>query len=407
MAGAERHDVGGGLLDQPFKIRRLGHFGINLTRMEEGLDFYRNLLGFRLTDIRDPFAGKDVPDEFKDLGDPKGYFTRFGSDHHAFVINNHRVRMLRDRDGKTREGVTIGQITWQVQSLAEVVDGHHWLTDAGCNMVRVGRDMPGSNWHTYLMDPDWHQNELYYGIEQIGWAGRSKPWDMHDRAFREVPELPQISEYQEVQDALARGVGLMDGQGDAEDRPARFDVDGILMSRPFKIVRIGPVGLFVEDLAAAEDFYTSRLGFTISEETTFEGQRCVFLRCSTEHHSLALYPLGLRGALGFSDHSTLMGFGLQLGNYRQLKDAVDFLKEEGAEIRELEQALFPGMGKTAIAFDPDGHAMVLYHHMEQVGWDGRVRPAAERLQFTPGVWPDTVDAETDSFMGEPFLGPWA
>ena len=161
MARAERFDVGGVLLDQPFKIRRLGHFGINLTRMAEGLEFYRNLLGFRVTDIRDPFEAKDVPPEFAGLGDPKGYFTRYGSDHHAFVINNHRVRLLRDRDGKTREGVTVGQITWQVQSLKEVMDGHNWLTEEGCNMVRVGRDMPGSNWHTYLMDPDWHQNELY------------------------------------------------------------------------------------------------------------------------------------------------------------------------------------------------------------------------------------------------------
>jgi catechol 2,3-dioxygenase-like lactoylglutathione lyase family enzyme len=315
--------------------------------------------------------------------------------------------MLRDRGGRNREGVTIGQITWQVQSLREVMDGHRWLTEAGCNMVRVGRDMPGSNWHTYLMDPDWHQNELYYGIEQIGWTRHSKPLDMHDRGFREVPELPQISEYREVADALDRGVDLMDGQSDVEDRPASFDVDGILMSRPFKIVRIGPVGLFVDDIGAAADFYTHRLGFTVSEESTYEGQRCVFLRCSTEHHSLALYPIGLRGALGFSEHSTLMSFGLQLGNYRQLKDAVDFLKKEGVEVRELDAALFPGMGKTAVAFDPDGHAMVLYHQMEQVGWDGRVRPAAQRRQFAPGVWPESIDAEPDSFMGEPFLGPLA
>jgi hypothetical protein len=90
-----------------------------------------------------------------------------------------------------------------------------------------------------------------------------------------------------------------------------------------------------------------------------------------------------------------------------LKDAVDFLKKEGVEVRELDAALFPGMGKTAVAFDPDGHAMVLYHQMEQVGWDGRVRPAAQRRQFAPGVWPESIDAEPDSFMGEPFLGPLA
>ncbi|MDX1484872.1 MAG: VOC family protein [Alphaproteobacteria bacterium] len=407
MATAQRFDVGGVLLERPFKIRRLGHFGINLSRMAEGLEFYRNMLGFRVTDIRDPFAGREMPDAFKGLGDPRGYFTRYGSDHHAFVINNHRVRLLRDRDGKTREGVTIGQITWQVQSLREVMDGHRWLAAEGCNMVRVGRDMPGSNWHTYLMDPDWHQNELYYGIEQVGWSGHSKPWDMHDREFREAPELPQISEYREVEDALARGVDLMSGYRDTEDWPATFDVDGILMPRPFKIVRIGPVGLFAEDVDAMAAFYTDKLGFVVSEESAFEDARCLFLRCSTEHHSLALYPMALREVLGFSEHSTLMSFGLQLANYRQLKAAVAFLEDKGVKVRELDAALFPGMGKTAIAFDPDGHAMVLYHEMEQVGWDGRVRPAAARRRLKPGEWPETIDGAGDSFMGEPFLGPWA
>ena len=49
-----------------------------------------------------------------------------------------------------------------------------------------GRDMPGSNWHTYLLDPDGHSNELYYGIEQIGWDGYSKPQSMYDRGFNDA-----------------------------------------------------------------------------------------------------------------------------------------------------------------------------------------------------------------------------
>ena len=35
MSGAQgKFDVGGVLLNQPFKIRRLGHFGFNLSDME-------------------------------------------------------------------------------------------------------------------------------------------------------------------------------------------------------------------------------------------------------------------------------------------------------------------------------------------------------------------------------------
>ncbi len=36
-----KFDVGGILLDRHFQIRRLGHFGINVTDMEAGLRFYR------------------------------------------------------------------------------------------------------------------------------------------------------------------------------------------------------------------------------------------------------------------------------------------------------------------------------------------------------------------------------
>ena len=46
MAQGDRlYDVGGVLLPRPFKIRRLGHFGVNVTDMEAGLRFYRDLLG--------------------------------------------------------------------------------------------------------------------------------------------------------------------------------------------------------------------------------------------------------------------------------------------------------------------------------------------------------------------------
>ncbi len=55
--------------------------------------------------------------------------------------------------------------------------------------------------------------------------------------------------------------------------------------------------------------------------------------------------------------------------------------------------------------DGNGNAVQLYYYMEQVGWDGRPRPAAERREITPGQWPETIDALSDSDMGEPLLGP--
>ncbi len=292
-------------------------------------------------------------------------------------------------------------------SLQEVVNGHNWLTAEGCNMVRTGRDMPGSNWHTYLKDPDGHVNELYYGIEQIGWAGHSKPHEMFYREFHDVPDLPQMGEYQEVQEAQEKGIDLASGYRYNEDHlDFSYDVDGILMPRPFKIVKIGPVGLFCKDLDASIDFYTSRLGFIPTEETICEGERVAFLRNNTEHHSLVLAPIELRAKLGLSDHTSTLTFGLQLANYRQLRDAVDFLKEKGFTLRELPPEMSPGMDHNIFAFDPDGQALQLYYHMEQVGWDGKVRSAAERRPVEQGNWPEQLDELPDTYTGEPYLGPW-
>ncbi len=44
--------------------------------------------------------------------------------------------------------------------------------------------------------------------------------------------------------------------------------------------------------------------------------------------------------------------------------------------------------------------------MEQLGWDGKPCPAVRRRMVTPGDWPETVAPLRDTYMGEPFLGPW-
>ena len=401
-----KFNVGGVLLDQPFKIRRLGHFGFNAYQMDACLHFYHALLGFRIVDTATPYQDKEVPEEFKPFGNLTRYFFRYAHDHHAFVLYNHRHRGAVDKLGRWRENITVNQITWQCGSLAEVVDARNWLVESGRNVVRAGRDMPGSNWHVYVMDPDWFQNELYYGMEQIGWQGNSKPSAMADREFREVPELPQISEYREVRDALAEGVDLLSGYRDAEPLPETHDVDGILLGRPFKIVKHGPVQLFCDDLDASLAFYRDTLGFIPTEEVDYKGHRCVYLRNNTEHHSLALYPVAMRKALGARDDTLLFSFGVQLANYRQLKDAVAFLKTHGVEFRDMPPELTPGMDYNAFALDPDGHLIQLYTAMEQVGWDGKPRPADQRRRIKPGAWPDTVEPLGDTYMGEPFLGPF-
>jgi len=112
--------------------------------------------------------------------------------------------------------------------------------------------------------------------------------------------------------------------------PAKYDVDGIMLPRPFKIVRHGPIRLFCRDMKRMEAFYSDIMGFTRTEAIGWRGHRCVFFRCGTEHHSLALYPISLRQKLGLSSHTTVMSFGVQVATYKQLRAAIDFLKGRAA-----------------------------------------------------------------------------
>jgi catechol 2,3-dioxygenase-like lactoylglutathione lyase family enzyme len=396
-----RYNVGGVMLDRPFKIRRLGHFGFNMEKVEEGREFYGDLLGFKVSDLADFSRAPWFP---KDHAGPQGYFMRHGSDHHAMVLFAKAV-MDQRADRKFQPGVTINQITWQCGSLKEIADAHSYFEEHQVRIQRVGRDMPGSNWHTYVYDPDGHTNELYYGIEQIGWNGLSKPRALYYRGFQEKPPLPQMSEAAEIKEATAKGIDVLSGHKPNGHLPEIHDVDGVLLARPFKITKIGPVSLFVDDVDAAERFYVERLGFLRSEAATYRGARCVFLRCGAEHHALGLFPKELRKTLGLSERSSCMSFGIELGSYAQLREAMAFLKSRGVEIIDaIPPELYPGIDYSAFALDPDGHCIQLYYYMEQIGWDGRVRPAAERRQITT-PWPEALEPLADTYQDQVFQGP--
>jgi catechol 2,3-dioxygenase-like lactoylglutathione lyase family enzyme len=220
-----------------------------------------------------------------------------------------------------------------------------------------------------------------------------------------------MSEAAEVAEAMEKGIDVYSGHRPHETLAASYDVEGILLPRPFKITKVGPVGLFVEDVDRAENFYTERLGFVRSEETIYRGARCVFLRYGAEHHSVGLFPKELRRTLGLSERTTCMSFGVEVGSYSQLREAIAFLKQHGVTfVDSIPPELYPGIDYSAFALDPDGHCIQLYYYMEQdyymeqVGWDGRVRPASER-RLVNGQWPQALEPLSDTYVDQVFQGP--
>jgi catechol 2,3-dioxygenase-like lactoylglutathione lyase family enzyme len=300
---------------------------------------------------------------------------------------------------------TVSQITWQVGTLDEVLDGAEYLTANNVQLVRLGRDMPGGNWHAYFLDPDGNTLELYYGMEQVGWDRNSKPRAMHYRGFDTAPPRPQMSEAAEIREALDRGIDIHSGWRPSESHlDDKYDVGGIMLPRPFKVVGLGPFSLFTDNLDTMTEFYTSIMGFAVTEEAMYGGRRIVYLRHGTEHHSMVLVDKALRAALDLNPNASCLSVGMQLGSYRQLLDAVEFFRSQGREIVELPPELHLGIDYSTYVRDPEGHLIQLYYSIEQVGWDGRPRPADQRPSITT-PWPDAVDAQTDTYAGPAYLGP--
>jgi catechol-2,3-dioxygenase len=391
-----KYNVGGVALDRPFKILRLGHFGFNAADLEASLRFYFDLLGFFITEP----AGA-------------GYFGRHAGDHHSFALFEKKKFNQRQYAGDNakhfREENDINQITWQVQSVAEMAGATKYFHDIGVEVMREGRaGGGGSQFHLYVWAPDEQIFELYYGIEQISWNGYARPVAMrHGTAV--APSEAQLPDYRLITDDIDKGIPVLDGARYVSAMPLKYNVDGVLLPQPFKITRVGPVKLFVDDYEKLTRWHTAVMGFTLTEEVRWQGERCAFLRCNNEHHSLGIFPKSWRKKLGLSETTSNLSFGLQLANYRQLQDAVQFLRGHGVRVETdiIPPELHPGIDYAAYAFDPDGHCLELYYSMEQVGWDGKPRPQELRRKVDPNNWPDILEPLPDTYTGEPFIGPWA
>ena len=176
------------------------------------------------------------------------------------------------------------------------------------------------------------------------------------------------------------------------------------MTRPFKIVGIGPVSLFVADLEQATRFYRDILSFTERTSVEWNGHRGVMLSASTDHHNLALYELGLRSALqAVPDRLIRWRSGFRLANYRQLRAAVAHMLARGAEEVTVPAALLPGFDYVTHLRDPDGNLVQLYY---SPGGDAHRQGPRRPRSRNPRQAGRTSWTRRRVFAGQQFLVPW-
>jgi catechol 2,3-dioxygenase len=147
---------------------------------------------------------------------------------------------------------------------------------------------------------------------------------------------------------------------------------------PIKIKKIGHVVLNVSDIERSTKFWTEIMGFKFSDRNEIG---MAFFRNATDHHTIALVPakekneLPKRGQVGF-DH-----MALEVATVSELFKIRDFLRSKGVEIF-YEGRRGPGGNPGVEFYDPDGYKIEIYAAMDQIGTDGKSRPAAEWKRAT-------------------------
>ena len=141
---------------------------------------------------------------------------------------------------------------------------------------------------------------------------------------------------------------------------------------PIAVRKLGHLVYEVSDVERTTRFWTDIMGFTVSDRNE---QGMVFFRSAGDHHSIALVPSTKpvrppRDA-GLQFHHLAM----EVGSIEELFAARTFFREHDVPI-ESEGRRGPGCNIGIEFYDPDGYLFEIYYGMDQIGPDGRTRPAS-------------------------------
>jgi len=140
----------------PFSLNKIGHVVLRVSDLERSVEFYTGALGFRVSDI----YGDDMM--------PGGMvFMRCNADHHG-------IALVGGASGPAGKG-DLHHLAFEVGSLDEVFRARRFLRGRGATIVFEGRRRAGVQIAIEFLDPDGHNLEIYWGLDQIGADGASRP----------------------------------------------------------------------------------------------------------------------------------------------------------------------------------------------------------------------------------------
>ena len=142
-------------MSTPFAVRKIGHAVVFVSDLDRSTRFYTEVLGFKVSDV---YPGSMMPGGM--------VFLRCNSDHHCLALVG---------EGDTGSAKKLHHLAFELATLDEVFRARDHLKKHGATLTYEGRRRAGCQVSVEFLDPDGHHLELYWGVDQIGSDGRSRP----------------------------------------------------------------------------------------------------------------------------------------------------------------------------------------------------------------------------------------
>jgi catechol 2,3-dioxygenase len=140
----------------PFRLNKIGHVALYVKDLERSARFYTGVLGFSVSDA---YASDMVPGG--------AVFLRCNADHHG-------IALFPLGEGQAQHGGP-HHMAFEVSTLDEVLRARDYLRKHDVPIHFEGRRRAGVQLAVEFRDPDGHNLEIYWGIDQVGSDGYVRP----------------------------------------------------------------------------------------------------------------------------------------------------------------------------------------------------------------------------------------
>ncbi len=150
---------------------RIGHIGIVVADLDRTVAFYTDVVGLRLTERFE--YPQDVVGHGVTVA--AGAFVRCDSTHHCISIFTLRSDL---EPAEPAAGLAPGlhHIAFELPTPEDLLAKLRAVRARGIEIVNARRGGPGNQPRFYIHDPDGNLVEFYWGIDQVGWEGRARPY---------------------------------------------------------------------------------------------------------------------------------------------------------------------------------------------------------------------------------------